>query len=85
MEDAQRTYNHDDEFRDLYVGLGVDGTKSKEECINLVETIKGLQKYVQIYKVDNERLMKAKEQQDDFNIKLMQILDIIENKMDKET
>jgi hypothetical protein len=72
-------------FRDLYVGLGVDGTKSKEERINLVETIKGLQKYVQSYKVDNERLMKAKEQQDDFNVKLMQSLDIIEKKMDKET
>jgi hypothetical protein len=70
---------------DLYVGLGVDGTKSKEEHINLVETIKGLQKYVQSYKVDNERLMKAKEQQDDFNVKLMQSLDIIEKKMDKET
>jgi hypothetical protein len=64
--------------------LGVDGTKSKE-CINLVETIKGLQKYVQIYKADNERLIKANEQQDDFNINLMQSLDKIENKMDKET
>jgi hypothetical protein len=29
--------------------------------------------------------MKAKEQQYGFNIKLMQSLDIIENKMDKET
>jgi hypothetical protein len=51
----------------------------------LVETIKGLQKDVQSYKVDNERLMKAKEQQDGFNIKLMQSLDRIENKMDKKT
>jgi hypothetical protein len=42
-----------------------------------------LQKYVQSYKIDNERLMRAKEQQDDFNVKLMQSLDIIENKMDK--
>jgi hypothetical protein len=69
--------------------LGVDGKKSKEERINLVETIKGtikgLQKYVQRYKFDHERLMKAKEQEDESNVKLMQILDIIENKMDKET
>jgi hypothetical protein len=50
----------------------------------LVETIKGLPKYVQIYKVDNERLMKSKDQQDGFNIKLMQRLDRIENKMDKK-
>jgi predicted RNase H-like nuclease (RuvC/YqgF family) len=84
MEDAQRTYKPDDEFGDLYVSLGADGTKSKEECINLIETIKGLQKDVQSYTTDNERLMKANEQQYDFNIKLMQSLDIIEKKMDKE-
>jgi hypothetical protein len=29
--------------------------------MNLVETIKSLQRDVQSYKVDNERLMKAKE------------------------
>jgi hypothetical protein len=50
-----------------------------------VETIKNLQKNVQSYKVDNKKLMKSKEQQEDFNIKLMQSLDIIEKKMDKET
>jgi hypothetical protein len=62
MEDAWRTYNPNDGFGDLYVGLGVVGTKSKEECINLVETIKGLKKYVQRYKYDNQRLMKARKQ-----------------------
>jgi hypothetical protein len=51
----------------------------------LVETIKGLQKYVQRYKENNERLMKAKEKQDNFNVKLMQSLDKIEKKMVKET
>ena len=53
--------------------------------MNLVETIKGMKKYVQIYNVDNESLMKSKEQQDGFNIKLMQSLDKIEKKMDKKT
>ena len=85
MEDAQRNYSPDDDFGDFYVGLGVDGTKSKEECINLVETIKGLQKYVQSYKDDNERLKKSKEQQEHFNMKLMQSLERIENKFDKES
>jgi hypothetical protein len=61
-----------------------DHRVGKEECINLVETIKGLQKDVQSYKVDNERFMKAKEKQDEFNINLMQSLEIIENKMDKD-
>jgi hypothetical protein len=85
MEDARRTYNIDDEFGDLYVFYGVDGTKSKEIHINMVETIKGLQNDIHFYKVDNERLMRDKEKQDDFNVKLMQILDIIEYKMCKET
>jgi hypothetical protein len=52
--------------------------------MNMEETIKFLKKDVQIYKYDNERLLKAKEQQEKFNIKLMQSLDIIEKKMDKE-
>jgi hypothetical protein len=67
IEDVQRTYNHDDEFGGSYINMGIDSTKSsehkegKEEHTNLVETIKGLQKYVQSYKDDNERIMKAKE------------------------
>jgi len=39
--------------------------------MNMVETIKKLQKYVQSHKDDNERLMKDKEQQEDFNMNLM--------------
>jgi hypothetical protein len=51
--------------------LGVDGTKSKKERMNWIETVKVLQKDVQSYKDGNERLMRAKAQQDDFNVKLM--------------
>jgi hypothetical protein len=74
----------------MYVNIGNDDTKSnghgegKEENMKLVETIKLLQKDFQSYKHDNERLMKAKEQQEDYNIKLMQSLDGIEKNMDKE-
>jgi hypothetical protein len=91
MEDVQRTYIHEDEIRGFYVNMSNAGTKSngngggKEESRNLVETIKSLQRDVQSYKLHNERLMKAKEQQDGFNIKLLQSLDRIEKKMDKET
>jgi hypothetical protein len=51
----------------MYVNMGNEGTNSngrgegKEESMNLIETIKSLQKYVQSYKADNERLMKSKE------------------------
>jgi hypothetical protein len=67
MEDTQRTYNHEEEFRGLYVNLSNEGTNSyghgegKEESMKLVETIKSMQNDVHIYKTNNERLMKDKE------------------------
>jgi hypothetical protein len=73
------------------VHLGIEGTKSnghgegRDENMNVVETIKSLQKDVQSHKADNERLMRAKEQQDDFNMNLMQSLNIIEKKLDRES
>jgi hypothetical protein len=71
--------------------MGNEGTNSnvhaegKEESMNLVETIKSLQRDVLIHKADNESLMKAKEHQEDFNIKLMQSLDRTDKKMDMKT
>jgi hypothetical protein len=68
MEDTQGAYSQEDEIRGMYVNMGNEGTNSnghgegKEESMNLVETIKSLQKDVQSYKDDNERLMKSKEQ-----------------------
>jgi hypothetical protein len=73
------------------VNLGIEGTKSnghgegRDENMNMVKIIKNLQKDVQRHKDDNERLMRAKEKQEDFNMKLMQSLNTIENKLDKES
>jgi hypothetical protein len=50
------------------VHLGMEGTNSnghgeeRNEGMNMVETIKNLQKDVQSHKVDNQRIMKDKEQ-----------------------
>jgi hypothetical protein len=83
MEYTHGYYNHEDEIRWMYVNISNESTKSnrhgegKEENMNLVETIKILQKDVQIYKNDNDRIMKAKEKQEGFNVNSMQILDII--------
>jgi hypothetical protein len=61
----------------MYVDMGNEGTNSnghgegKEERMNLVEIVKSLKKDFHIYIVDNESLMKAKEQQEGFNINLM--------------
>jgi len=59
--------------------------EEKDDNINMVETIRNLQKDVQSHKVDNERLMKAKENKEDFNMKLIQSQDRIEKKLDKES
>jgi hypothetical protein len=45
--------------------------------MNMVETIKNLQKDVQSHNVYNKRLMKSKEEQEELNIKLMQSLEKI--------
>jgi hypothetical protein len=73
------------------IHLGIEGTNSnghgeeRNEEMNMVETIRNLQKDVQIHKADNERIMKAKENQDEFNMKLLEGLNRIENKLVKES
>jgi uncharacterized coiled-coil DUF342 family protein len=77
MEDAQITYNHEDEVRRTYDNIHDESIDSnghregKEESMNLVKTIKSLQKDVQSYKTNNDRLMKAKEEHNGFNIKFL--------------
>jgi hypothetical protein len=91
MEEAQGNYSHPEKSRGMDVHLGMEGTNSnghgeeRNEDMNMAETIKNLQKDVQSHKADNERLMKAKEQQDDFNMKLLEGLNRIEKKLVKES
>jgi hypothetical protein len=91
MEEAQGNYSQQDESRGMDVHLGIEGTNSnghgeeRNENMNMDETIKNLQKDVQSHKADNERLMRAKEQKDDFNMKLLEGLNIIEKKLVKES
>jgi hypothetical protein len=51
----------------------------------MMNIIKNLQKDVQIHQENNERLKRAKEQQEDFNMKLMWSLERIEDNLDKES
>jgi predicted RNase H-like nuclease (RuvC/YqgF family) len=91
MEEVQGTYSQEDDIRGMDVHLGIEGTNSnghgegRNENMNMAETIKNLQKDVQRHKYDNESLMKSKEQNDDFNMNLLQSLNKIENKVDKES
>jgi hypothetical protein len=51
--------------------------------MNLVKTIKSLQRDVSRYKSNNEGVMKSKEKKNGINIKLLQFFDRIEKKVDK--
>jgi hypothetical protein len=72
------------------VHLGVEGSNLNghgEEIDkegNIMKIIDRLQKYAQTNHADNMKLKKVKEQQGEFNLKLMQILERIEKKLDKE-
>jgi hypothetical protein len=67
MEEAQGNYSQQEERRGVDVHLGMEVTNSnghgeeRNEDMNMVETIKNLQKDVQSHKASNERLMKSKE------------------------
>ena len=67
MEYAHGTYSQEDGIIGMDVHLGIEGTNSnghgeeRDENMNMVETIKKLKSDVQSHKVDNERLMRAKE------------------------
>jgi hypothetical protein len=71
--------------------LGIEETTSnghgegRDENMNMEETIKILQKDVQSHKDDNERIMRAKENQDEFHMNLMHILNRIEKRLDNES
>jgi hypothetical protein len=72
------------------VHLGVEGSNSNghgEEIDkegHMMKIIERLQKDAQTHREDSRKLMKAKEQQGEFNLKLMKSLERIEKKLDKE-
>jgi hypothetical protein len=72
MEDAQGSYNHEDEIKCLHISMGnaetkSNGCRSMVEPVELVETMRSLHKEVQSYRVDNERFIKAQEEHNQIN------------------
>ena len=64
MEYAQGSYNHGDEIKGLHINLENVETesnrhRSKVEPMELIETMRSLQKEVQSYRADNEELIRA--------------------------
>jgi hypothetical protein len=91
MEEAQNASSSENEARGMDVNLGFEGSNSNgngEEIYkegNMMKIIERFKKDVQIHRADNRKLMKSRDQQGEFNIKLMQILERIERKLDKES
>jgi hypothetical protein len=79
MEDAQGSYNHEEEVRGLHVNMGnveteSNGRRDRQEPV----TMRSLQKEVQSYRVDNERIMKAQEE-------ILQSLNMLQNQVNKDS
>jgi hypothetical protein len=91
MEEAQNASSSENEAKGMDVHLGVEGSNSNghgEEIDKegrMMKIIERLQKDAQTHRADSRKLMKAKEKQGEFNLKLMKSLERIENKLDKET
>ena len=72
------------------VHLGVEGSNSNghgekiDKEGHMMKIIERLQKDAQTHRADSRKLMKSKEQQGEFNLKLMKSLERIEKKLDKE-
>jgi hypothetical protein len=73
------------------IHLGFEGSKSNghgEEMDkegHMMKIIERLQKDAHAHQADNKNLLKAKDRKGEFNLKLMESLEIIENKLDKES
>jgi hypothetical protein len=91
MEEAQNASSSENEAKGMDVHLGVEGSNSNghgEEIDkegHMMKIIERLQKDAQTHREDSRKLMKAKEKQGEFNLKLMKSLERIEKKLDKES
>jgi hypothetical protein len=91
MEEVQSASISEDEREGKDVNLGVEGTNSnghgkeidKEGC--MMKLIEKLQKYAQARRDDSQKLMKIRDRQGEFNLKMLKSLERIEKKLEKES
>jgi hypothetical protein len=84
MEDAQGSYIHEDEVKGLHVSMGnvetkSNGHRSRVEPIELVETMRSLQKEVKSYREYNERMMR------DHQEEILQSLNMMQKQVNKDS
>jgi hypothetical protein len=91
MEEAHNASSSENEVKGMDVHLGVEESNSNghggemDKEGHMMKIIERLQKDAQAHRADNKKLMKARDQQGKFNLKLMQSLERIEKKLDKES
>jgi predicted RNase H-like nuclease (RuvC/YqgF family) len=88
MDDAQGSYNHEDEIKGLHISLGnveteSNGHRSRVEYVKLAKTMKRLQREVKSYKEENERLIRAQKEQNQINTQLRQSLNNLRRQPNK--
>jgi hypothetical protein len=74
-EVGDSSHNRDEEY---------DERRAMETPPDLVETVRSLRAELQIWKDDNERLIKEKEKQTEINVVLLQILSNIQKQLQHE-
>jgi hypothetical protein len=91
MKEARTASSSKNEAKRMDVHLEVEGLNSNghgEEIDkegHMIKIIDRLQKDAQTNRLDNRKLMKSKDQQGEFNLKLMRSLERIEKNLDKES
>ena len=88
MDDAQGSYDHEDEIKGLHISPGnaeieSNGHISRVEYVKLAKTMKRLQREVKIYKEENERLIRAQEEKNQINTQLLQSLNNLQRQPNK--
>jgi len=88
MEDRQRPDVHDEEVRGLNINIEdakYNKHKKRMETLELVKTTRDLKMEVQSCRVDNERMLKAQDEQNQLNTQLLQNLNHLRKKMNNRS
>jgi hypothetical protein len=91
MEEVRSASISEDEREGKDVNLGVEGTNSNghgkeiDKEGRMMKLIEKLQKEAQVHRADSRKLMKIRDRQGEFNLKMLKSLERIEKKLEKES
>jgi hypothetical protein len=91
MEEVWIASNSENEREGRNVNLGVEGSNSNghgrelDKEGHMMKIIEGLQKEAQAHRDDSRNLMRVRDRQGEFNLKMLKSLERIERKLEKES